>query len=436
VRAQEPEPQGDAAVQALVGTAFTFQGRLTKNGTPVDGVTCTFTFALHAAASGGSSLETVSPTAPVSDGYFAVPVDYGVATFEGEARWIEVSVQCPGDASPVALNDERIPLTPAPYAIGLRPGASIEATTSNALNVSTEATAGAALSGQSSATTGNAAGVYGTSASGSGAGVSGINSSTGYGLYGSSDSGYGVYGSSSSSYAVYGTTTNGYGVYGAGGTVSIWAGNAGTGVWGDSSGSYGVHGTSDSAAGVMGQSQSSFGVLGRSSSGYAVFADGDAHVEGDLSWQAKTSYVSVAPAAFIPAWVDESRLPAYENPGYTLENLVDDHVSYVAPILLPHGAVVTEFRVGYRDGSDEAVNAYLRRRSMAEPDLGYTEMASAASVGSPGSVTQDLAIDSSISHATIDNSGFAYYVAVELPPESENCALYGVVVEYTFTEPY
>ena len=143
--AQDVGPQGDSALQATVGTAFTFQGRLVKNGNPVDGVTCTFTFALHGAASGGSSLATVSPTAQVSDGYFTANVDFGAGVFEGEARWVEVSVQCPGDGSAVPLNDKRIPLNPAPYALSLRPGASIEATSTNALNVKTAATSGAAL---------------------------------------------------------------------------------------------------------------------------------------------------------------------------------------------------------------------------------------------------------------------------------------------------
>ena len=173
-----------------------------KNGAAVDGVTCTFTFDLHAAAAGGSSLETVSPTAPVSDGYFTVEVDYGVATFKGEARWLEVSVRCPGDASAVPLSDKRIPLNPAPYALSLRPGSSIEATNTHALSVKTAATSGAALDATASAETGSAAAVYGTSCSCGGAGLSGINTASGYGVYGSSNSGYGVYGISDASYGV------------------------------------------------------------------------------------------------------------------------------------------------------------------------------------------------------------------------------------------
>jgi hypothetical protein len=117
-QAQDTGPQGPLSPQAdMLGTGFTYQGRLIDNGAPVDGVTCTFTFELYESASGGGTLDTYSDTAEVSDGYFSVLLDFGSDTFEGEARWLEVSVQCPGDSAPVPLDDQRVALSAAPYAL-------------------------------------------------------------------------------------------------------------------------------------------------------------------------------------------------------------------------------------------------------------------------------------------------------------------------------
>jgi len=490
--AQETDPQGDAAALAVASTAFTFQGRLMKSGTAVDGVTCTFTFDLHAAASEGSSLETVSPTAPVSDGYFTAEVDYGVATFNGEARWLEVSVQCPGDAGPVPLSDKRIPLNPAPYALSLRPGATIDAASGNALNVKTAATSGAALDATSSATSGNAAAVYGKSSSTSGAGLSGYNSPGGFGVYGSapsgtalygtSTSGYGVEGNSSSSYGVYGVSdtsfgvrgfsTSLYGVNGIGGAVSVWAGHPASGVWGDSSAGYGVHGTSDSDAGVLGRSDTGAGVWGQSasgagvygtspttgtvgiassgagvtfglfgesnsSSGYGVYSEGNAHVEGDLTWKAKTSYVAIPVSAFIPEMWADGYLVEYDNNGDYLKNQSSGYEWYTAPVQLPHGAVITELRVGYRDGSDHEAWTYLRRRSMTAPATGAKQtLASVNSSGAYGSTVEGVRTDATVDYATIDNASYTYFLEVNLPPIGEVFHVFGVVIEYTITEPY
>jgi len=63
VQAQGTGPQESLSPQAdPLGSSFTYQGRLIENGTPVDGVTCTFSFELYEAASGGSPLiRTVTP---------------------------------------------------------------------------------------------------------------------------------------------------------------------------------------------------------------------------------------------------------------------------------------------------------------------------------------------------------------------------------------
>lgn len=115
-QAQEAGPGEPVVALAPVGTGFTYQGRLVKDGRPVS-ATCSFQFTLYDAATGGSSvagLVTV-PGVPVSDGYFTAQVDFGAGAFAGDARWLGVAVNCPGDGSFVALSG-RVELTAAPYA--------------------------------------------------------------------------------------------------------------------------------------------------------------------------------------------------------------------------------------------------------------------------------------------------------------------------------
>jgi len=119
--AQGPGPQG---VAATVGTAFTYQGRLLRSGTPVDD-TCDFRFTLWDAQSGGSQVGSALDKAgvSVSEGLFAVQLDFGGDAFQGDARWLQVEVKCGSDTDYTDLG--RQPITPAPYALAL-PGLRIQ----------------------------------------------------------------------------------------------------------------------------------------------------------------------------------------------------------------------------------------------------------------------------------------------------------------------
>lgn len=119
--AQGPQPPGDTGIQAALGTAFTYQGQLKKDGNPVSG-TCDFQFSLWDAASGGSQIGTAQSKTgvQVSDGYFTIPdLDFGAGAFQGDARWLQIAVKCAGDASYTTLTP-RQPLTAAPYALYAR----------------------------------------------------------------------------------------------------------------------------------------------------------------------------------------------------------------------------------------------------------------------------------------------------------------------------
>ncbi len=104
---------------AEVGSSFSYQGVLEKPpGTPVDD-TCDFRFGLWdaevAGTEQGTSPQTINGVI-VDDGVFTTRIDFGLRAMNGEARWLEIEVQCPGDAGFTTLAP-RIELTPATYAL-------------------------------------------------------------------------------------------------------------------------------------------------------------------------------------------------------------------------------------------------------------------------------------------------------------------------------
>jgi len=328
--AQGPPPPGTTAPQAAVSSAFTYQGELKRDGSPID-ATCAMTFTLYDDAAAGSPVGSpVNADVAVADGLFTVALDFGADSFTGSARWLEVAVRCPGDAGASTL-DPRQALTAAPYALSLQPGAVISGTAFAA-----PLGRAAVLTAHNSASLTAAAGLYGLSDSTAGYGVRGYataDSGESYGVYGRSDStaGYGVYGlaaatsgaangvygesASTAGRAVYGwasatsgttygvvgfaSSVEGYGVYGVGVTTTgencgVYGhsnSNAGRGVVGYanalSGSTYGVYGQSDSTAGrgVAGYADAvsgfAYGVYGESSSadgrgvsGYATATSG------------------------------------------------------------------------------------------------------------------------------------------------------------------
>ena len=106
--AQSRAPQGST------GTAFTYQGYLTDTGGPVN-ATCDFTFGLYSAANDGTLLGTeTADDLDVKEGLFTVQLNFGPGAFDGEARWLEITVDC--GAGPAVLGP-RQELTPTPYAL-------------------------------------------------------------------------------------------------------------------------------------------------------------------------------------------------------------------------------------------------------------------------------------------------------------------------------
>ena len=109
---------GSAAITAPMGRAITYQGKVDKNGTPVNG-TCNFKFHLYDALALGNEINAPGVTLlaqTVTNGLFTVSLDFGANAFDGSARWLGIEVQGAGDAGYTALAP-RSAITAAPYAL-------------------------------------------------------------------------------------------------------------------------------------------------------------------------------------------------------------------------------------------------------------------------------------------------------------------------------
>lgn len=108
---------GSSRVNAApMGTAFTYQGRLSEGTNSAQGI-YDLRFAIYDAAESGAQvgLTLTNAATGVTNGLFAVALDFG-SVFAGTARWLEIGVRTNGGAAFSTLAG-RQPVTPTPYAI-------------------------------------------------------------------------------------------------------------------------------------------------------------------------------------------------------------------------------------------------------------------------------------------------------------------------------
>lgn len=264
--AQAPQPQG-ATAQATANTTFTYQGKLTNSGAPVNAPT-DFQFVLYNAPVGGAQLGTrviKLDHVPVSNGLFIVNLDFG-AVFDGAPAYLEVGVKPGGSSEAYSILSPRTALTGAPYALSLAPGTTV--------NTTDPAETASGLTGRVALTT----------AGRESAGLRGINDGTGNGGYGVAGEhkgyGSGIYGKAEKGSGVFGLSYSSVGVYGLSGGID------GRGVLGQTSGkdAYGVYGINTSAGtGVYGFSKTGNAIFGYTEGGYAGYFYGNVFVKGTLS---------------------------------------------------------------------------------------------------------------------------------------------------------
>jgi hypothetical protein len=107
---------GAAHANAL-GTAFTYQGRVDRNGVAVSD-TYSMIFRLYDAATAGTQVGTTQTVNGIvaTNGLFSATVDFGAGIFTGQALWIDLQVKGSGDASYTPMTS-RQPITAVPYAL-------------------------------------------------------------------------------------------------------------------------------------------------------------------------------------------------------------------------------------------------------------------------------------------------------------------------------
>jgi hypothetical protein len=300
---QPANAQGGLQVAGSVASKIHYQGRLTDAaGNPLNG-SYNLGFQLWNHASGGTKLsEETKSGVGVQNGLFTVELIVGQEHFNGQELWLAVVVNG-------QVLSPRQEILPVPYALSLKPGASIEgeggraltlrSDGDDALHVQTDAAGKSGVWGHSddgygvTGTSGNnkgvqgvgPTGVYGRSDAENGEGVHGHGTGANTeGVLGTADGANGKGVSGLGFTGVYGGSSadDGEGVHGHGigarteGVLGTANGEHGRGVWGIASGTagdaYGVSGHSTHADGVEGYTNapSKSGVYGHSANGIGV----------------------------------------------------------------------------------------------------------------------------------------------------------------------
>lgn len=108
-----------AARATPTGTAFTYQGQLNVSSQAAN-ASYDLQFKLFDSPSGGTQVGSTLTSAnmSVSRGLFTATLDFGRGPFNGDARWLEVSVRPAGQGAYTTLAPRQF-LSAAPYALGL-----------------------------------------------------------------------------------------------------------------------------------------------------------------------------------------------------------------------------------------------------------------------------------------------------------------------------
>lgn len=121
-------------------TSFTYQGKVTEGGIPANG-NYRMIFTLYDSPIVGAGNQIGQPTAEIDaqiiNGIFSVQVDFGANVFDGNPRYLEISLKPRSSQDPFTTLSPRQPITATPYAV--RSLAATHATTSDTANFATTA---------------------------------------------------------------------------------------------------------------------------------------------------------------------------------------------------------------------------------------------------------------------------------------------------------
>jgi hypothetical protein len=144
-------------------------------------------------------------------------------------------------------------------------------------------------------------------------------------------------------------------------------------------------------------------------------------IAGTLSTQAGVQYFTIGSEGFAPGG-NVDYFNTYGNGG---AYIVSGIGALVAPVHLPHGAVVTEFRVYYYDNSAGNLDVSLLKQGF---NSAYVNLAEVTSSGTPG---YSNGVDTTIYSATINNTNGSYLVNAYSDAWDYNLKIKAAVIVYT-----
>lgn len=105
-----------AAGQIGLGTSFTYQGQLLRDGAAANG-NYQFEFTLYDAPEAGNTVGSPDAASKaVSNGLFTVDLNFGADVFTGYERYLQIGVRPSGSQEPFTILSPRQRLLPSPYA--------------------------------------------------------------------------------------------------------------------------------------------------------------------------------------------------------------------------------------------------------------------------------------------------------------------------------
>ncbi len=116
--ADEITPADGPESNLVLGSSFTYQGRLVLSGVPVD-VASDLRFSLWDAGAAGTQIgsDFTVVSVAVADGLFSVELDFGTGAFAGDARWLEIEVRSPAGVGGYTTLTPRQEINAVPYAL-------------------------------------------------------------------------------------------------------------------------------------------------------------------------------------------------------------------------------------------------------------------------------------------------------------------------------
>jgi hypothetical protein len=472
-----------------VSPVLNYQGRLTDptSGEPVADGSYTMVLRLYDVASGGTSLWAETKDVEVQGGIFSTALGDTKALdqsmFDGQTLWLGIKVGTDGEATP------RQRLVPVAYALSLAPGALISTTSGSPALAVSNAGSGEALDlGGDLNVSGSMIGGHHThsgveittgrvaedriavevardsevlpillDADGAGSGldadlVDGRDSDDFAATSHDHDARYyrqdqsddrfinragpdAVSGSSPDPMLSVTQIGNGVAVvghnFGEGDGVQGLADGNGTGVFGYSDGGYGGHfiGGFGEALHVDGWTtmNGNLTVSGSVEMGGALTISSEVEAERVTYHTPHTHTFAVGSEGFVPG-SNVDYVNAYGNGGAYIE--ASGFHALVAPVHLPHKAVVTRFEVFFYDGSSNDMTVCLKQQNLWGG--GYWDLAEVSSSGTSGYCSR---IDEEIDSAVIDNTRYGYCVyAYTSAWDGDNLRIKGAVITYTISE--